>query len=81
MHVLDRPSADHRLTPALQTAPLLVPNIIKPRPFKAFESSTVVITTPKSHTALPCLFKPLASKLGIEKEKKSEPAAFAKPGG
>ena len=63
------------------TYPLLVPNIIKPRPFKAFESSTVVISPQPQRPVQPCPLKGLGSKLGILKQKKTEPVASAKPGG
>jgi hypothetical protein len=79
-------NADRRVsgleTQAITVAPLLVPNIVRPRPFKAFESSTVVITNPQAqHPMQPCPIKALGNKLGILKQKKTEPVASAKPGG
>ncbi|HZR27703.1 MAG TPA: hypothetical protein VFA71_02900, partial [Terriglobales bacterium] len=76
----DRPISGLQVQ-AITAAPVLVPNIIKPRPFKAFESSTVVISPQPQNPMQPCPLKSLEARPGSLQQKKTEPSASAKPGG
>jgi len=81
------PDDTEQLLPGLQpqgttVAPMLVPDLAKPRPFKAFTSSTVIITNPQPPPPMHlCPLKALGTKLGILKQRKTKPVASSKPGG